>query len=297
MTTLRKNTGVTGLHQADQTLMFDIAGLAVAIHIHDPELAGRLRGRYHQFLNSQATPILEIAVTARQGEPFIQPVPGDWVIETQFENDRLEYTSYLKRGWVDIEQGVGEMEVIAPGDGENFFRVAYAWLCLRHNALLLHASGLIRDGFGYAFFGHSGSGKTTTTRLSEQVATILSDDLVILRCHDGNCRLYGVPFRGEFGEAPRANQNAPARGIFRLRQDGTHRVQPLPPSLAVAELSASAPFVNNKAALIPQLLDVCQQIVNATQVHALHFKKDAKFWETIDEYFESLPQTTSSDSR
>ena len=52
----------------------------------------------------------------------------------------------------------------------------------------VHAAG-IRDaeGNGYIFLGHSGAGKSTTTRLWNELPgmTVLSDDRIILRQHNG----------------------------------------------------------------------------------------------------------------
>ena len=270
-------------------LNVDLAGMVCALHVHDEALALLLHQRYAAFLNPVATAEITIEIVPRKRPPFIHPQPGDWVIETSFTDDQLRYTSYLERGTVDLAAGRGMLELISPGDAENFLRVVFAWFCLHRHSLLLHASGMIRQGAGYAFFGHSGSGKTTTTRLSAPFATILSDDLVIIRPCQGVCTLHGVPFRGEFGESPRANQQAPLAGIFRLRQDNDHRIVPLSRSIAAAELGASAPFVNNKPALAGMLMETCHQIVKTTEVHALHFRQDADFWSVIDDYLTSLP--------
>ena len=60
----------------------------------------------------------------------------------------------------------------------NFLRVTYALLLIRHGGFLFHSAGMIRNGCGYLFYGHSGSGKTTVSRLSQNHVTLLSDDLV-----------------------------------------------------------------------------------------------------------------------
>jgi len=100
--------------------------------------------------------------------------------------------------------------------------------------------------------------------------------------------LYGVPFRGELSEAPRANQHAPLKGIFRLRQSTDHAVEPIEPIKAVAEIVGSSPFVVMQRSLASMLVDVCAKIAHNVPVLSLHFKRDDGFWRVIDEYFENV---------
>jgi hypothetical protein len=176
---------------------------------------------------------------------------------------------------------------------ENFLRSIFAWLCLSNGGLLLHAAGVIRDGLGYVFFGPSGSGKTTTSRLASRTADVVSDDLVIIRLENGIGRLYGVPFRGQLSEAPRANQSAPLKGMFRLRQDTTHSIEPIAHVNAVADLVASSPFVVSDKSLADQLVEVCDRMGKTLPILELHFKRDDGFWKVIDEYFKNVPETAS----
>ena len=180
---------------------------------------------------------------------------------------------------------------------ENFLRTLYAWFCVKNDSILLHAAGVIRNGEGYVFFGPSGAGKTTTTYLAAKQGHILSDDLVIIRKHKGQYHLYGVPFKGELSDAPRSNKHAPLKGIFRLRQDDSHYLEPLSTTTAIAELVASAPFVVRELSLSPDLISVCTDLARSTTVQQLHFKRDDGFWEVIDGYFANVPATASANGR
>jgi hypothetical protein len=73
----------------------------------------------------------------------------------------------------------------------------------RESAIELHASGIVhKDGIGNLFVGHSGAGKSTTTRLwtERENVEVLSDDRIIVRRDD-------QPFR-----APSAALGISARG-------------------------------------------------------------------------------------
>jgi len=172
---------------------------------------------------------------------------------------------------------------------ENFLRTVIAWLSIKNKAVLLHAAGVIRNGLGYVFFGPSGAGKTTTSRIAARSSDVVSDDLVIIRLENGIGRLYGVPFRGELSEAPRANQNAPIQAIFRLRQDTDHYIERISPVKAIADLVASSPFIVQELSLSNLLIDVCSNISKSVPILTLHFRRDDGFWKVIDEHFENVP--------
>src|SRR5260370_14885388 len=73
----------------------------------------------------------------------------------------------------------------------------------------VHGCGLIdAEAGGLLFLGHSGAGKSTTTRLWKSLRNpqILRDDRIILRLHDGELWMYGTPWAcgAAFASAPSA---------------------------------------------------------------------------------------------
>ncbi len=274
----------------------DIADYIIRLQTEDAGMAERLRNRYSDFLSGGGDPVATITLNVIPGAEFLELIPGPWIIESEYSDDGLTYRSYLEQGAVDWTTRQGYLDMHPEAHIENFLRVVYAWLCLQDGGLLLHAAGLIRNDAGFVFFGPSGAGKTTTTRLSADQAEVLSDDLVILRCTDGNCVLHGVPFKGDYSDAPRANQMAPLKAIFRLKQDSIHYLEPLPHVTAVAELVASSPFVVRDLGLSQKLISVCQQIARAVPVQLMHFRRDNGFWRIIDEHYEDLPETAPANS-
>lgn len=263
-----------------------IANYTVLLRTGHEPLATRLSERYADFLDDsgqiEATIDLHLVTN---GEYFVPPNPGPWVIESTYSTDNLTYRSYLEKGEIDWTTKQGTLHLHENAHVENFLRVVYAWLCFYHGGILLHSAGVIHDGHGYAFFGPSGAGKSTTARLSAESSEILSDDLVIIRTDNGHAHIYGVPFKGDFSDAPRANQNAPLRAIFRLHQDDAHYIEPLANIKGIAELAASAPFISRERQLSQQLLTVCTTIAQKTPMYQLHFKRDSGFWQVINEHF------------
>jgi hypothetical protein len=265
---------------SEKTVQLNIADIAVALEIADGEKRAAVRERYQEFIASDAEPQAVIRVEVNAGAQFIPMRPGPWVIETSYDRGRLKYRSHCDAGHVDMEDGTGALEIAPEADVENFLRVLYAHLCLREGGLLLHAAGVVHDGEGFVFFGPSGSGKSTASRLSLD-KTILSDDLVIVRIRGDEVRAYGVPFRGDFPEAPRVNTSAPLRGLFTLVKAPEHAIAHIEPPGALARLLACVPFVMISAAHAKRAAEVCAQMIKRVPVRALRFRPDSGFWKEI----------------
>lgn len=279
-----------------EQIIIDIANLAVGITTTDLAVAQRIRYSYRDFLNPKAKPVVTFTLEVKPGALYIEPQPGNWIIESHYTSERLTFKSYYEYGELNLITGQGYLEMSPDTYIENYLRVIYAWLCMNNDSLLMHASGVIHNNEGYVFFGPSGAGKTTMSRLSANQATILSDDLVIIRKLEDCYYLFGVPFKGELSDAPRANQNAPLKGIFRLRQDVRHYIEPLSRVIAVAEMAGSAPFINNVPTLNGKLLTMCNRVAKAVPVQQLHFRRDDGFWKVIDEFYTPVSQTASTNS-
>jgi hypothetical protein len=225
---------------------------------------------------------LSIRIRTEPGPEFIRlNVSPTWQILTNERDGLIQFESYYEKGWVDRQKGLGELVMRPQGDPENYLRVLFAWMCLEQDGLLLHAGGVISNGKGYVFFGASGSGKTTIARLSLD-RTILSDDLVIVKKKGPIFRLYGVPFRGDFPEAPRHNASADLRGLYTLVKDSRHYLEPVGLQEAVARLTACVPFVMVQPGAAQRVSELCIELAKQVQVQSLHFRADPGFWEVID---------------
>lgn len=274
-------------------IALEIAGIHVALDVPDAIMAGKIRARYGAFIVAHRQPQLIINVVVVPGAQFVTPRPGPWVIETSLHDDYLTFRSYYDAGGADFARREAFLELAPDTDVENFLRVVYAHLCLRAGGLLLHAAGIIRNRRGFVFFGPSGSGKSTTAQLSLHAGhTVLSDDLVIIRKQLDAFRVYGVPFRGSFLEAPRTRADAELAGLYTLAKDTSHWVEPLTPSQAVAHLVRSAPFVMSSPHASAQVMAFCHALAATVRVGELHFQKDPDFWSVIDESLRPVPTPT-----
>ena len=268
----------------NQSLCISIADWQLALYLNGDDSAKwtRLAEYYSAFIVPMQPAAFTVRVQMIPGDPFIPLEAGKtWQIRSALRDGRLEFESHFEKGWADSTTGRGELVMRPNGDLENFLRVLYAWHCLEEGSLLVHAAGVIRKGRGYVFFGPSGNGKTTISRLSLD-NTVLSDDLVIITRQGETCRVLGVPFRGDFVEGPRTNAAADLRGIFALAKDSAHYVTELSKAEAIARLSACVPFVMGQPANAARVTQACVDLAARVPIRTLHFRRDGGFWEVID---------------
>ena len=82
-----------------------------------------------------------------------------------------------------------------------FLMMLFAQSAVLHHTCLIHASVVIKDSFGYAFLGKSGTGKSTHSALWVKTfpdAELLNDDNPAVRITDSNrIYIYGTPWSGK----------------------------------------------------------------------------------------------------
>ncbi len=109
---------------------------------------------------------------------------------------------------------------------------------LKHDGFYLHSSAVELEGRAYLFSGPSGMGKSTHTRLWQQIfgdaAQVFNDDKPALRCLEDRWFAYGTPWCGKDGI--NQNKKVPLGGICFLKQAKENRIRRLAPSEALARV-------------------------------------------------------------
>lgn len=125
-------------------------------------------------------------------------------------------------------------EKYPPKLGENgiaYMESAYQFYLnlVDYNGFYLHSSAVVLDGKAYLFSGPSRAGKSTHTRLWEQVfgasARVINDDKPALRLIDGVWYAYGTPWCGKDGI--NRNEKAPLAGVCFLKKAPENRIRRL----------------------------------------------------------------------
>jgi len=155
----------------------------------------------------------------------------------------------------------------------------------QEKAIELHGSGIVRaDGVGNLFIGHSGAGKSTTTRLwtEREDVHVLSDDRIIVRRDPSafrGLRMYGTPWHGEAMFASPAD--APLARILILQHGRGNVLTRLSPSQAVAELFARSFVPFHRHEYVDSALEFLQEVVAAVPVYRYDFEPDQRAVDTI----------------
>src|SRR5207244_11050801 len=227
-------------------LSVEIAGLRTEILTEDPEVVGVVRERYEGFV-SPGTASWRIEMKT---EAVPDPRPGGDVLlrrngdGAQFAVRRGDFSGVL-----DIRRRSGMVTLCEAHEAsiDSFLRIVYSLALVEVGGLVVHAASLVRHGRAYLFCGPSGSGKTTVARLSPD-ATLLSDELSIVRTTGGPAVCFGTPFRGELALAG-ADRAARLVGIYFLRHGDRHAVLALRPRQALARLLPNVLFFAREADL------------------------------------------------
>jgi len=159
----------------------------------------------------------------------------------------------------------------------------------RERGVEVHAAGLYdpslgnEGGGGFLFIGHSGAGKSTTTRLWRELrdVTILSDDRIILRKPlrkpqqepGGQVWMHGTPWHGEAAFA--AAEKSKIDKLFILEHAPHNRITQLRGSRAVGELMARSflPFYDGPA--LESTMAFLEEIVETIPCYRLEFLPDS----------------------
>jgi hypothetical protein len=146
----------------------------------------------------------------------------------------------------------------------------------------LHGCGIVTtEGTGNLFVGHSGAGKSTTTRLwtAAEDVEILSDDRIIVREHPGHMRMYGTPWHGEAMFA--SPNSAPLTRIMILEHGHGNVLTRLSRGQAVAELFARSFVPMHRHEYVESALEFLQSVAESVPCYRYSFEPDPRAVEKI----------------
>ena len=136
---------------------------------------------------------------------------------------------------------------------------AFAEFLFDYNILLFHGSAIAVDGNGYLFTAHSGTGKSTHTRLWRQVfgdrAIMVNDDKPFLEIKPDGVWLHGSPWSGKHGLD--ANISVPLKGLCFLERGTENHIAPISAEtvLPILQKQAYQPLIEAKEATFLHLVD------------------------------------------
>jgi len=139
----------------------------------------------------------------------------------------------------------------------------------------LHSSGIVLDGKGLLFAGHSEAGKSTMVKMLKDHAEILCDDRNIVRRWPDGFRIHGT---WSHGEVPTVSANsAPLRAILFLDKAPENRLVPLESTHEILPRLLAClikPFVT--AEWWDRMLPLLERIANEVPCYSLRFDKSGQ---------------------
>ena len=131
--------------------------------------------------------------------------------------------------------------------------LVYAFRTVAMKTLLFHSSVTVRNGVGYMFLGHSGTGKSTHSRQWLQAfedAWLLNDDNPAVRIlADGSVRVYGTPWSGK--TPCYKNESAAVGALVQLAQAPENKITRLRMTQAYPYILASVSGLK----ILPESMD------------------------------------------
>ena len=140
------------------------------------------------------------------------------------------------------------------------------------NAVLIHSAGVVLNGQGLLFVGHSSTGKSTTVTLLTGHAEILCDDRNIVRRWNSGWHIHGTWSHGDVAEV--SATAAPLRAILFLQQDLRNAIVPMTDRRdAWKGLLATLIRSTVTAEWWQKEIDVLEQIIRDVPCYTMHFDR------------------------
>ena len=153
--------------------------------------------------------------------------------------------------------------------------IQYTFATAGLDTLLLHASVTRYQGRGNLFFGVSGTGKSTHSRLWHEFVPgcdLMNDDNPIIRYQDGEFLVYGSPWSGK--TLCYRNVVAPVNALVRLEQFPENRIERLHSLQAYASIIAAVSTIRWNHDVMSLLIPTIERVAMTVPCFQLKCRPD-----------------------
>ena len=158
----------------------------------------------------------------------------------------------------------------------NALMMAYAFASSDKQTVLLHASVIRKDGYGYLMTAPSGTGKSTHTFLwykNIPGCDLMNDDNPVVRIVDGRPIIYGTPWSGK--TPCYRNIQAPVGAIVRIQQRKRNEIRRMSPVESLANLLPAASSMKWDEHIYLGVCDTLSAIISSVGIYELGCLPDA----------------------
>ena len=153
--------------------------------------------------------------------------------------------------------------------------IQYTFATAGLGTLLLHASVTRFEGRGNLFFGVSGTGKSTHSRLWHEFvpgSDLMNDDNPVIRLEDGQFFVYGSPWSGK--TICYRNVVAPVNALVRLEQYPENRITRLESLQAYASIIAAVSTIRWNHDIMSLLIPTIERVAMTVPCFQLRCRPD-----------------------
>lgn len=157
----------------------------------------------------------------------------------------------------------------------NALMMAFAFASCLKETLLIHASSVRKDGYGYAFIAKSGTGKSTHTGLwikNISHCDLLNDDNPIIRIIDNVLYLYGSPWSGK--TPCYRNIKTKLGAITRIERAADNHIEKLKPTDAFASLLPCCSTMKWDNKIYNAICNNVIKVIEKVNIYTLHCLPD-----------------------
>ncbi|MGH9529829.1 MAG: hypothetical protein ACRD2S_07925 [Terriglobales bacterium] len=263
---------------ADDSVVVEIGGTAIALQTESCSLQRLFRDRYSPFLTTSRK------AHSRFKLELIEPpadIDEDQDLQVKMDGGRWTFLRNDFDAVWDPGTGLGNIRQSAnPYSPDTVLRIVHSLILAREGGFLLHAASAVRDGSAFLFAGVSGAGKTTISRLAPSDVTLLTDEISYVKPDGTGYRAFGTPFAGELSK-PGKNVSAPIATLFLLVQGPENRIVTVSPDEATRLLLRNILFFAEDSELVNLVFQSACNFLEKVPVRKLVFVPDERIWETI----------------
>jgi hypothetical protein len=269
-------------------LKIEIAGVCAKILCQDKEFVLEIEKRYRDFQSAaeedfvfyidsevQTSQVPDASRAVDYGEQNVVLIPGKWKYSIVLDEDRQ-----INLGSIDIMGAKVHLHLLPELEIGSYFHHVFMH-AIRHflsyqGGLLLHASGLIREGKAFVFCGPDESGKSTIANMAP-ASLIAADDSLAVRMANGSCWLHTVPW----GRRDSKNVCAPIAKLFFLHQAQELEVKEMALIEAAKQFLANTFFDTPDELIYARTLETVHYLAERVSCYELYFPPKGDYMDAL----------------
>jgi hypothetical protein len=154
------------------------------------------------------------------------------------------------------------------------------YLTVKSDAIMLHASGVLKESKGYIFSGFSGAGKSTMAGLWQETGSkIVNDDRLIIRKTKKGYSIYNTPMF--YADIPK---EAPLNSISLIHHSPENTIKKISGAKAVSRILANCIQHGYDNTFIEHHLEFLSGLCGRIPVYEVGFKPEAEVVDFIIEH-------------